>query len=139
MIEIQQELLDAYDNELSVALSSFEMMGRLLNVDYVKERVELLGTSEFYIYGGGYLGIQLYHITNKLVKVLAIVDKKGKLSVDIPEIPVIDTKIFKKSYRGQKVIVASIKFYCEIKKELSDFVPQSQIIYLGEFLGGILK
>ena len=134
-----EELLDAYAYEMSVAVSSFELMGRLLDSDYVKSRVDLLKSSEIFIYGGGYLGIQFYNASHKLVKVLAIIDKKGKVQIDNLNIPVIDAKKFKIIYKGQKVIVASVRFYREIRKELLDFVPEDQILFLGEFLGGILE
>ncbi len=139
MAGIQDELLDAYANEMSIAASSFELMGKLLNINYVKRRIELLGLSDFFIYGGGYLGIQFYHTASKFVKILSVIDKKGKLAIDIPFIRVIDAVEFKEIYSGQKVIIASIKFYREIRNELSEFVPQSEIMYLGEFLGGIPK
>lgn len=139
MAEIQEALLDAYAEEINIAVSSYELMGRLLDIGYVKRRLELSGLSEFYIYGGGYLGIQFYNIARKFVKILAVVDKKGALAIDVPYIPVIDINELKKVYKGQKVIITSVKFYREIKNDLSDFVSQDQIMFLGEVLGGILK
>ena len=49
MIEIEEELLDAYAEELSIASIGFEMMGKLLNVKYIKERIKLLNITEMYI------------------------------------------------------------------------------------------
>lgn len=139
MIEVQEELLDTYAEELSIAASSYEMMGQLLDIEFIKKRIKLLGVSELYVYGGGYLGIQLYRTVSKIISIPAVIDIKGKLSINIPDIPVVDVVEFKRIYKGQKVIIASINFYNEIKKDISAFVPESQIIFLGEFLGGILR
>lgn len=139
MAEIQEELIDAYAYEMSIAAASFELMGRLLDCDSVKSRIELLGVSEIFVYGGGYLGIQFYQAVSKFVNIPGVIDKKGKLQINIPDIPVIDIPIFKKVYKGQKVIVASIRFYREIRNELIGLVPETQILFLGEFLGGIPK
>ena len=92
MQTMQDKLIDAYAYEMKVAECSFEMMGKLLDVTYVKNRIDLFNLKEIYIYGGGYLGIQLYNALNnhEPVRTLAIIDKKEKLSVKIPEIPVVN-------------------------------------------------
>lgn len=139
MEELREELIDAYAYEMSVAASSFELMGRLLDTGYVKSRIDLFGLSELFIYGGGYLGIQFYRAVSAFVKIPAIIDKKGKAQVDVPDIPVTDIRSFQKTYKGQKVIIASVRFYREIIGELRSFVSESQVISLGEFLGGMPK
>ncbi len=138
MIEIEEELLDAYAEELSIASIGFEMMGKLLNVKYIKERIKLLNITEMYIYGGGYLGIQLYYATSKLVYVPAVIDRENELSIKTLDIPVMGIEELKRIYKEEKIIIASLKFYREIQKDLSNFVPQNQIMFLGEFLGGIV-
>lgn len=137
---IQDDLIDAYAYEMRIAECSFMMMGKLLDISYVKQRIHHLKLEEFYIYGGGYLGIQFYETVHNhnLANVLAIIDQKGEASVKQLEITVIDLKKFEDIYRGQKVIVASVRYYNEIKKYLSTFVKPDYIIFLGEFLGGIL-
>lgn len=137
---IQDDLIDAYAYEMRVAECSFMMMGKLLDISYVKQRINILNLEEFYVYGGGYLGIQLYQTVynHNLAKVLAVIDKKGESSVRIPEIPVINLEKFEDIYREQKVIVASVRYYNEIRNYLSTFVRPDCILFLGEFLGGIL-
>lgn len=138
MISIPNDLLDAYAEELAIAECNFEMMGELLDVDYLKNRLDYLSANELYVYGGGYLGIQFYRACNKLIKILSIVDKQGCLRFNIPDIPVTNLDGLKKAYRGEKIIITSARYYQEIQKDLLPFVPKSQILFLGEFLGGIL-
>lgn len=139
MTGLQEELIDAYAFEMNVSSSSFEYMGRLLDFKYVESRIQLLDVSEIFIYGGGYLGIQLYNAAGRYIKVLAVIDKKRRAQIKTLNIPVIDVAKFKDIYKGQKVIIASIRFYREIQRELLDFIPGDQILSIGEFLGGILK
>ena len=113
-------------------------LGKLLNVKYIKERIKLLNITEMYIYGGGYLGIQLYYATSKLVYVPAVIDRENELSIKTLDIPVMGIEELKRIYKEEKIIIASLKFYREIQKDLSNFVPQNQIMFLGEFLGGIV-
>lgn len=60
MLNIPNKLRDAYAEELAIAECSFEMMGRLLDRNYIKGKLDLLKADGLYIYGGRYLGIQLY-------------------------------------------------------------------------------
>lgn len=132
-----EELLDMYSYEWDIYLSSYDMMGRMLDRKRLKERVKKAGISEAYIYGGGYLGIQLYNAVNSFINVLSVVDKSGRLLVDVPGIPVISLDEFKLVYKNQKVIITSVKHYKAIYEELSAFVPEDRLLYLGELLGGI--
>lgn len=134
----QEKILDAYARELEIATYSYDMMGKMLDKEFVKSRIDLLGVTEFYIYGGGYLGIQLYQAVENMAGVPAIVDKSGGLLLNIPGIPVLNVERLKQVYKGQKVIITPVKFYREIYGELSSFVLTDQIIFLGELMGGIL-
>ena len=98
----------------------------------------MLELFDVYIYGGRYLGIQLYNAINLFVNISGVVDKSGKLLLEISDIPIIDLNEFRSQYRQQRVIITPIKHYKSIYKELSEFVPKDKILYLGEFLGGIL-
>lgn len=137
-MESLDKLMDTYEYESELFLIGYEMMGRMLDREYVKERTEMLKESQAYIYGGGYLGIQLYNAVNQFVNILNVVDKSGKLLIDIPDIPVINLKEFKAVYGQETVIITPIKHYKSIYTELSEFVLKDKLIYLGEFLGGIL-
>ena len=46
------EILDIYADDLSVAECSFVMMGRLLDTEYLKHRIDELRLKELYIFGG---------------------------------------------------------------------------------------
>lgn len=135
---MQEKILDAYARELEIATYSYDMMGKMLDKEFVKSRIDLLGVTEFYIYGGGYLGIQLYQAVENMAGVPAIVDKSGGLLLNIPGVPVLNVERLKQVYKGQKVIITPVKFYREIYGELSSFVLTDQIIFLGELMGGIL-
>lgn len=137
MLNMSDELLDAYAEELAIAEYSYEMMGILLNRDYLKERLKSLNAHELYVYGGGYLGIQFYRACEKLIKILSIVDKQGGLRLNMADIPVTDLKGLKKLYKGENIVITPVRYYQEIQKELLSFVPQTKILFLGEFLGGI--
>lgn len=137
-MEELDELLDAYAYESEVFSSCYDMMGRMLDSKHIKSRVEKAGLSEVYIYGGGYLGIQLYNAITPFVNVLNVVDRSGKLLVEVTGIPVIRLDVFQSVYKQQKVIITPVRYYESIYAELSEFVPEDKLIYLGEFLGGRL-
>ncbi len=138
MLNIPNKLLDAYAEELAITECSFELMGKLLDRDYLKKRLDFLNTSALYVYGGGYLGIQFYRACEGLIHILSIVDKQGCLRLTITDLPVIDLDGLKKVYKGENIIVASVRYYQEIQQDLLFFVPKAKILFLGEFLGGIL-
>lgn len=138
MEDVRDELLDIYAGQMRLAECSFGMMGRMLDTSYLKKRLFRLEEDELYIYGGGYLGIQFYRMAGSIVKILSIVDKRGCLMVPCPDIPVLKLSEFEKVYSGQKIVVASVRFYSEIRDELSAFVDLNSVIYLGELLEGDL-
>ncbi len=136
MDEKTEELLSLYADETDVITACYEMMGKLLNRDRVTSRVKELEIRDLYIYGGGYLGIQLYRALERQAKVLSVVDKSGGLILGIPDIPVINSKQFQAKYRNEWVIITPIKHYRSIYDELIPFVPADKILFLGEFYGG---
>lgn len=131
----KDELIDIYGYQAEIYSKSYYMMGRLLDKDFVKNEVEKRRLSDIYIYGGGFLGIQLYRAILPFVNVLSIVDKKGKLLIAMEGMPVIDMCSFRNRYQGEAVIVTPLQFYKEIYFELREFVSDNKIIYLEE-LGG---
>lgn len=137
-MDIQQDLIDAYMIDMEILSNKYELMVKMLNIQLLQSRIKLLGVSELYIYGGGYSGIQLYRSLKNLVQVLAIVDKSGVLLLDNSDIPVINLYDFQKKYVDQKVIITPMLYYQEIREELSSFISDDKMIYLGEFLGGII-
>ncbi len=131
----KDELIDIYGYQAEIYGKSYIMMGRLLDPDFVKQMTEKGNLSDIYIYGGGYLGIQLYRAISPIVNVLSLVDKKGKLLIDsIDDIPIMNMDNFQKNYNNQMVIVTPLKFYREIYRELKGFVPKDKIIFLEEFV-----
>ncbi len=138
MLNIPDELLDAYAEELAITESSFEIMGQLLDQKHLKKRLDSLNVRELYIYGGGYLGIQFYRACENLMKVLSIVDKQRCLRLNIEDVPVIDLEGLKKVYKDEYIIITPVRYYQEIQQDLLSFVPKTKILFLGELMGGIL-
>lgn len=135
-MEYKDELIDIYGYQAEVFSKSYYMMGRLLDKRFVKNEIERRKWSEIYIYGGGYLGIQLYRAMSPMINVLSVVDKKGKLIIDcLDDILIMDMDSFRKQYKSQPVIVTPLKFYREIYHELKKFVAEDKIIFLEEFGG----
>ena len=136
--DLLDSLLDAYVEELEIVKCSFELMGKLLDKSRLKKRIEYLNIKKLYIYGGGYLGVQFYFACNDLIDVLAVVDKRVCLRLDINDIPVMGFEQLQKIYKEETIVVASVKYYQEIRNELLSFVPDNKIYFLGEFMEGIL-
>lgn len=132
----KDELLELYLRESDLLFSCYEMMGRLLDKKQIEKRVKELELKKIYIYGGGFLGLQLYRAVENLLTVIAVVDKSGGLIHDLPEIPVIDYERFCQEYAGETVIVTPMKHYQRIYEDLSQFIPKEKIMFLGEFQGG---
>lgn len=139
MVEHWEEILECYSNELDIMTASFQMMGALLNQKAVVSKFREKGVTKFYIYGGAYLGIQLYQAVSSELDVVSIVDKSGGLLIDVPqEIPVIRLDQMEQEYAGQAVIITLPQYYCQIRRDLEAFIPSKNIFYLGELLGGIV-
>ena len=101
-----------------------------------RKRLRKFDISNMYIYGGTYMGIQLYRIGVKSLNVLGIVDKYGKvLGNDNIQIIMLDE--LSKIYKDEKIVVTPIRFFEEISKELEIFVAKKNIIGIGELLLGI--
>ncbi|EOS36634.1 hypothetical protein C804_00513 [Lachnospiraceae bacterium A4] len=135
-MESKDELIDVYGYQTEVYTKSYNMMGRLLDNNFVKREVKRREWSDIYIYGGGYLGIQLYRVISPLVNVLSLVDKKGKLLINnINDIPVMDMSTLRGLYENQPVVITPLRFYREIYHDLKEFVAEDKIIFLEDFGG----
>ena len=134
----KDKILDLYAEDFRLNYCSYNMMGRMLEKRYIKERIELAKIKNVYIYGGGYLGIQLYYAIKDLTNVESIADKSGGICIEDRSIPVVTFEQMKNSYQGQKIIITPIRYYSTIKRELMQFADERDILYLGEFLEGEL-
>lgn len=132
-MDTRDELIDYYGYMAELFSKSYGMMGQLLDRNFVKLEVEKRQLSNLYIYGGGYLGIQLYHAIIPYVNVLAVVDKSGKLKIHMEDMPIINMDNFEKSYQGEPVIITPIQYYKEIHRELQSIVAEDKMIFLVEF------
>lgn len=132
----ENEIFDAYVEAYNLAQVSYKMMGQMLDAKYMQHRIDLAGINEVIIYGGGYLGVQLYHAMKNLLSVKAVVDKNGSAVVDVEGMPIISLDDMKKMYRNEKVIVTPINYYKAIKDDLCTFVKEEDVYFLGEFLEG---
>lgn len=131
----KDDLIDIYGEQSEIFSKSYFMMGRLLDKNFIKKEIQKRELSDIYIYGGGYLGIQLYRAIIPYVNVLSVVDKKGKLMIEMEDIPIMDMANFRTYYKDQEVIVTPLKFYREIYYELKTFITEEKIIFLEEFGG----
>jgi len=137
---IVEKLLDYYEKDYKIALNSYKMMGKMLDKKSVEKALRELKIERVYIYGGGYLGIQLYNAINELVNVKAIVDKSGVLSIEgLEDIPVIDLDMLKKEYSGETVIITLPLYYETVFSSIQGFVDSEKVFYLGEVLEGEIK
>lgn len=136
MDKIEKRILEEYSKSYSVATLSYEIMGLMLDENYVNERLRKFDISNMYIYGGTYMGIQLYRIGMKSLSVLGIIDKYGKvLGNDNIQIIMLDE--LNNVYKGEKIVVTPIRFFEEISKELEMFVDKKNIIGIGDLLLGM--
>lgn len=131
----KDDLIDIYGYQSEIFSKSYYMMGQLLDKNFIKKEVQKREMSDIYIYGGGYLGIQLYKAIVPYANVLSIVDKKGNLIIEMEDISVIDMCSFRAQYKDEIVIVTPLKYYREIFHELRMFVAEDKIIFLEEFGG----
>lgn len=137
-MEFGEKLLDLYIKDYEINWHCYQMMGKLLNKRKVKERKELYNLESLYIYGGGYLGIQLYNALDGMADIKAVADKNGSLCMDIEGIRVITFDELKKEYSGEKIIITPVKYYQAIWDDLSEFAVKENLLFLGEFLEGIV-
>ncbi len=136
MNKIEKEILNLYATDCSIGEISYSMMGKMLDERYVKERLQLFDIKEMYLYAGSYLAVQLYRAASKYISIKGIVDKNGKIPVS-DNIPVFILDDLKKQYNGEKIVVTSVRYYLEIKKELEQFIESRNIIFIGELMFGI--
>ncbi len=135
----EEEIFELYVRDYRIETLCYKMMGELLETEWVKERLQLYNIQSLYIYGGGYLGVQLYNAVYNMVNVKAVVDKNGGLSVNVKGIRTISFNDLVEEYSGEKIIITPVKYYQKIKDDLLKFVNEKEILFLGEFLEGIVQ
>ena len=136
-MNFEDELFELYVRDYRIEELSYKWMGKLLERERIKKRIDYYDIHELYIYGGGYLGVQLYNAVSDMVNVIGVVDKKGILSVDVKGIHTISLNDMRNGYNGEKVIITPVKYYENIKNDLKEFVDEESILFLGDFLEGI--
>lgn len=138
MNEIEKQILEEYASKYSIASMSYKILGMMLDEKYVEERIRAFGIKHMYIYGGTYMAIQLYCTSKKFIDVKGIADKSGRSIID-DNVSVITLNEFKKVYNGESVIITSLRYFEEIKRDIELFVDADNIINVGELLMGITK
>lgn len=134
----EYEIFEYYAEEKNIESFSYKMMGKLLETSNVKKRIEAYNIKDLYIYGGGYLGVQLYNAVKDIVNIKAIVDKSGGISVEENGIYSISFEEFINLYKNETVIITPVKYYKAIKKDLDKYIKDGNILFLGEFLEGVI-
>ncbi len=138
MNNVEYDIFERYAEEKNIESFSYKMMGKLLETSNVIKRIEAYKIKELYIYGGGYLGIQLYNAVKDIVTVKAVVDKNGGISVEVDGIYSISFDEFINVYKGETVIITPVKYYSVIKRDLMNYIKDEDILFLGEFLEGVI-
>ena len=138
-MSFKEEIFELYVKDYRIETFCYNMMGKLLETEMVKERLQLYDIQSCYIYGGGYLGVQLYNAVHNMVNVKAVVDKNGGLSVNVEGIRTISLDDLVKEYTDEKIIITPVKYYQRIKDDLSKFVNEKELLFLGEFLEGMVQ
>lgn len=136
MNENEKQIMEEYVKNGSIDAWMYKIMGRMLDEKYVEKRLSIFGINNMYIYGGTYLAIQLYRVANKFTTVKGIVDKAGRLAIN-EQVAVFTLDEFRKVYNGETVIVTSLRYFQEIRRELEAFVDKKEIMDVGEFMTGI--
>lgn len=135
MKKIESKIIEEYTKLYRIEAESYNMMGKMLNEQLVKSRVEKLNIKNVYLYGGTYLAAQFCRAVNDNTYVKAVVDKNG-ISQTKLDVPILTLEELQKVYSGEVVIVTLLKYYNEIKKDLMKFVDENKIMTLGYFLEG---
>ena len=135
MNEIEKQILEDYARKYSIASMSYKIMGMMLDEKYVKERLRAFNINHMYIYGGTYMAVQLYRSGRKFTDIKGIVDKSCRIAIN-DDVSVIALDAFKEIYNNEKVVVASLRFFQEIKKDIESFVNADNIMNIGELLMG---
>lgn len=136
MNELENKILDEYVFNYRVAAESYRMMGKMLDEAFICERLRLYNVSDVYIYGGTYMATQLYRVIRSKVNVKGIIDK-NKHAINVNEL-IFSLEEARKIYSNEKIIITPLKFYKEIYEDLAEFVQEKNIIFLGDFLEGLL-
>ena len=134
--KIEKQILEEYSIGYSVEAMSYEIMGKMLDEEFIEERLRKFEITNLYVYGGTYMGIQLYRIGRKYVNVLGIVDKYGK-TLGNEKISVMMLDELKEKYKDEKIVVTPIRLFKEIYGELEGFVDKKNIIGIGELVLGL--
>lgn len=138
-MSFEEELFELYVKDYRIQTHCYNMMGQLLDTEWVRKRLQLYNIQSLYIYGGGYLGVQLFNAVHDMVNVKAVVDKNGGLSVNVKGIRTISLDDLVKEYAGERIIITPVKYYQRIKDDLSKFVDEKELLFLGEFLEGMVQ
>lgn len=135
MRDEEKKILAEYSLGYEVATASYEAMGRMLDENYVKERLKKFNIKSMYIYGGTYMAVQLYRIGREYVDVRGVVDKYGKVLDDKISVMMLDE--FYKNYDGEKIIITPMLFFEEIYRDLASVTNRKNMIGIGELLLGL--
>lgn len=135
MKDEEKKILEEYSIGYEVAIASYEIMGKMLDVNYVKERLKIFNIKSMYIYGGTYMGVQLYRSGREYVDVRGVVDKYGKVQDDNISVMMLDE--FYKKYEGEKIIITPMLFFDEICRDLAHVANRKNMIGIGELLLGL--
>lgn len=135
MKKIEEQILEEYAREYNIASTSYELMGLMLNSQYVEERLKMFNLENVYLYGGTYMAVQLYRVGKEFINLKGIVDKSRKIVLN-EKVSVFTLNEFKEKYNDEKIIITPMRYFYEIKEDLRLFVNAENILGIGELMLG---
>lgn len=136
MNDIEKRILEDYARDYNVESKSYQMLGMMLDENFVENRLRMFSINHMYIYGGTYLAVQLYRMGKKYTDIKGVIDKSGKIVLN-ENIPIFLLGEFEKIYNNEKIIITPFRHFQNIAQELELFIDPSNIMSIGEFLLGI--
>lgn len=135
MKKVEEQILEEYAREYNIASTSYEIMGLMLNSQYVEERLKLFNVESIYIYGGTYMAVQFYRVGKEFINIKGIVDKSRRIVLN-EKVAVLTLNELKEKYNDEKIIITPMRYFHEIKEDLQLFVNIENILGIGELMLG---
>lgn len=137
MNEREKQLFAEYTDNYYIEAKSYELLGKMLDEQFVVNRLKVFDIVNAYIYGGTYMAIQLFRASKNYVNIVGIVDKMNRMMIN-EDVKVLTVEELRNVYNGEKIIITLPRFYSQIKSILIEFVDEVNIIYIGELIEGIV-
>jgi hypothetical protein len=140
----RDRMIDIYSRNFAKQDIKYTMMAMMLDPKLIDRRLEEYKIKKAAIYGAGPLGVQFYRAIEDKVEVTAFVDDGGSFycnrgyswGYNISKIKIFTVNQYKDIYQGEKVVIADFEDLEEMRDTISEYVNESQIVFINEFLYG---